>query len=115
MPTPVGTPATSPSPAPPGVPSPPIDSAEEALAAVAALDSNFLGYRPRDPDLIGQSSWVDVRQTGTGYELTFFRGAGDCPAGCITRSYVKFSVGRDGRVEKRCEWREGEGQTGTPC
>lgn len=99
----------------PGLPSPPIDSPEEALAAVAALDSNFLGYAPRDPDLIGQSAWVDVRQTGSGYELTFFRGSGDCPAGCITRSYVKFLVTRDGRVEKRCEWQEGEGQHGTPC
>ena len=94
---------------------PPIETPAEAVAAVVAADPSFRGIRARDPMLIGQSAWVETRPTSTGYEITFFRGSGDCPAGCIERTYVRFSVSRAGSVEKRCEWKEGEGARGTPC
>jgi hypothetical protein len=115
-----------PSPANPSPSSPPpssspttagVLSVEDAVAAIGRFDSNFLGYRPRDPELIGQSAWFEANAVADGYEVTFFRGAGDCPAGCIDRSFIKFFVGRDGRVEKRCEWEQtsGEAPRGTPC
>lgn len=100
---------------PPGAPEPPIDTVEEAIAAVGAVDSSFLGYEPFDPDVIGASAWVEVEETADGYLLTFMKGSGDCPAGCINRAYAKFAVDRDGSVELLCEWREGGDAAGTPC
>jgi hypothetical protein len=107
--TPPGTSGPQPSPAGTG-----FGSAEAAVAAIAAVDSSFLGYAARDPDLIGQSAWYEAKPVGDGFEVTFFRGEGDCPAGCIDRAFVKFFVGRDGRVEKRCEWGT-EMPAATPC
>jgi hypothetical protein len=92
-----------------------VSSPEDAIAAVGRFDSNFLGYTLRDPDLIGQSAWVEAKAVANGFELTFFHGEGDCPAGCIERSFIKFFVDRDGRVEKRCEWQEGGESNSTPC
>jgi hypothetical protein len=113
--TPTSPTPSSPASSPSGAPSGSVASAEEAAAAVARFDSNFLGYGPRDPDLIGQSAWFEAKAVAGGYELTFFRGSGDCPAGCIERSFIKFFVARDGRVEKRCEWQEGGEASSTPC
>jgi hypothetical protein len=119
---PAGTPGNlgseSPTPSPtgsPGASAGSVGSPQEAIEAVGRFDSNFLGYMQRDPDLIGQSAWVEVKPVANGFELVFFRGEGDCPAGCIERSFVKFFVGREGQVEKRCEWHEGEGADSTPC
>lgn len=116
------SPSSSPSPAAsqpasvvPGAPQPPIDTQEEAIAAVGAFDSQFLGYQPLDPDIIGASAWVEVQEETDGYSLVFVRGSGDCPAGCINRAYAKFLVSREGAVELRCEWSEGGEAQGTPC
>jgi hypothetical protein len=101
--------------APPGV-QPPIEDVDEAIAAVAAVDPQFLGYRPLDPDVIGASAWVDVAEGEDVIVLTFVRGWGDCPAGCINRAYAKFEVHKqDGTVVKVCEWQQGEEAVGTPC
>jgi hypothetical protein len=95
---------------------PPIETAEEAIAAVAAQHPEFLGYEPLDPNLIGQSAWVEVNDGEDVMILTFVRGWGDCPAGCINRAYAKFEVHKlDGTVVKVCEWQEGEEAAGTPC
>jgi hypothetical protein len=109
------SPAATSSAGPSGSPAGPVTSPEQAAEAVARFDSNFLGYSQRDPDLIGQSAWFEAKPVAGGFELTFFRGEGDCPAGCIERSFIKFFVSRDGAVEKRCEWQEGNGSKATPC
>jgi hypothetical protein len=112
-PTPGETPSAS--APPPGV-QPPIDDVEEAIAAVAAVDPQFLGYQPLDPDVIGASAWVEVADGEDVVILTFVRGWGDCPAGCINRAYAKFEVHKpDGKVTKLCEWQQGEEAVGTPC
>jgi hypothetical protein len=95
---------------------PPIEDVDEAIAAVAAVDPQFLGYRPLDPDVIGASAWVEVAEGEDVIVLTFVRGWGDCPAGCINRAYAKFEVHKqDGTVVKVCEWQQGEEAVGTPC
>jgi len=115
---PTPTPGESPSastPGPGGV-QPPIDDVDEAIAAVAAVDPQFLGYQPLDPDVIGASAWVEVADGEDALILTFVRGWGDCPAGCINRAYAKFEVHKsDGQVIKLCEWQQGEDAVGTPC
>ncbi|MFQ6087766.1 MAG: hypothetical protein ACE5K0_02545 [Candidatus Methanofastidiosia archaeon] len=35
---------------------------------------------------------IEVEKTKDGFELTFFKGWGDCPAGCISRHYWVFEV-----------------------
>ena len=90
-------------------------SIQDAVAAVGRFDSNFLGYAPRDADLIGQSAWFEAAAVPGGFEVTFFRGQGDCPAGCIEQSYAKFLVSTNGTVQKRCEWHTGPSPSGTPC
>jgi hypothetical protein len=114
--SPSPTPGASPSAStPPGV-QPPIEDVEEAIAAVAAMDPQFLGYKPLDPDVIGASAWVEVADGEDVVILTFVRGWGDCPAGCINRAYAKFEVHKpDGTVIKLCEWQQGEEAVGTPC
>ena len=83
---------------------------------MGASDPNFLGYEPLDPNVIGQSAWVEVRELDDEFEVTFVRGSGDCMAGCINREYARFVVSRDGAVRQRCTWSEGEsGSIGTPC
>jgi hypothetical protein len=95
---------------------PPIDSLEEAIAAVGEADSSFLDFKPLDRNDIGASAWVEGEARGDSYwDLTFVRVSGDCPADCVNRAYAKIYVGWDGTVEPRCEWQEGEEAAGTPC
>ena len=122
-------PAVSSSPSPPASPpgsagasgsgavgvDPPIDSTQEAIAAVAAVEPRYAGYKQRNPDLIGQANYVTAKEVTGGFELVFSTGSGDCPAGCINRSFAKFTVERDGTVEKQCEWARGEVASGAPC
>ena len=110
--------APRPSPGPSGsvVVIPPIETSQEAIAAVAAQNPEFLGYQPLDPDIIGASAWVEVSDDEDVFTLTFVKGSGDCPAGCIDRIYAKFEVQKqDGTVAKLCEWQEGSQAVGTPC
>ena len=94
---------------------PPIDSLEEAIAAVGEADSSFLDFQPLDPNNLGASAWVEGKAQDEGWDLTFVRASGDCPAECVNRAYAKFHVWRDGFIEPRCEWQEGEEAAGTPC
>lgn len=85
---------------------------------MAASDRTFVGYSQRKPGVgpAGGSKFVTVSATSAGYELIFVTGSGDCPAGCIDHTFTKFTVARDGTVEKRCEWAEGEeAGPATPC
>jgi hypothetical protein len=94
---------------------PPIDSLEEAIAAVGEADSSFLDFQPLDPNNIGASAWVEGEAQGEDWDLTFVRVLGDCPAECVNRAYARFHVLREGFIEPRCEWQEGEEAAGTPC
>jgi hypothetical protein len=123
-PTPSTAPATTPPVATPvatpggtaSIVQPPIESIPEAILAVGAADSRFLGYTALDPEMVGQSAWVEPGPvTDAGFELLFVGGSGDCMAGCIDKAYAKFLVGRDGTVTLRCEWERGEVDRGTPC
>jgi hypothetical protein len=91
-----------------------IDTPEEALAAVALVAPQYLGYGPRDLDVIGQSSWVDTSRTAEGFEITFVTGSGDCPAGCIEHQFARYEVRTDGTVRLLCEWRSEVGVEAEP-
>jgi hypothetical protein len=100
----------------PGKVTPPIDSVEEALAAVS-----FINFQPSDTHVAGATSWFEAEVRGDGWDLTFVCGSetsyaqhtfGDCPASGCKRVYAKVHVSRDGTVGQRCEWPEGEEAAG---
>jgi len=106
-----GTPAQpspSLSPQPSSAPSPiggTVDTPEEAIAAVVAVDPRFTGIAPFNPDLIGQSSWYKVMPaSGVGAYIVQIRiGWGDCQAGCIDEHFWTFAVLPDGTVNLQSE------------
>ncbi|HET7678200.1 MAG TPA: hypothetical protein VFK38_10165 [Candidatus Limnocylindrales bacterium] len=95
-------------------PEPPVETAAEAVEAVGLLDGRFLGYGPRRDDVIGQTSWVDVTGGPDLWTLVFTSGEGDCMAGCIDRSFAKFTVAGAGTVRRHCEWTQDEAPDGRP-
>jgi hypothetical protein len=96
---------------------PPIGSLEEAIAAVALIDSRASAFQPSDTHVPGASSWLEAEARGDGWDITFVCGPetslahhtfGDCPAAGCERAYAKFHVWRNGTVDPVCEWPEGE-------
>ena len=116
---------------------PPIDSVEEAIAAVGQLDSRLpgfyeldgyvwrgtdshgwsdTGFQPCNTYAPGASCRLEAEARGDGWDLTFVCGPatlfarstfGGCPVGC-RQAHAKFHVSRDGTVNALCEWQEGE-------
>ena len=76
----------------------PIDAAG-AVRLVLAEQDRFAGIGPRDDNLIGQSSWFEVADTESGWQVVVRIGWGDCPAGCINEHRWTYAVGRDAKVE----------------
>jgi hypothetical protein len=90
---------TSPSPSGPAAPSTtPVDSPEEAAAAVIASDPRFEGLQPLDSELIGQCCFYEVTEVDGGYQVVVEVGWGDCPAGCINKHRWTYGVNPDGIV-----------------
>src|SRR5687767_1037619 len=92
----------SPSPAPTPTPSPApttqVTTAAQAAALVFASDERFARMQPLRADLIGQSTWFEASEDGTGFAVNVTVGAGDCMAGCIERHKWSYHVDRDGTV-----------------
>jgi hypothetical protein len=83
------------SPSPVTTPAAGLPTEHEAVALVLSGDPRFADLGPRDPGLIGQGSWYEVRSIGPGYEVTVRIGWGDCPAGCISGHSWVYSVDPD--------------------
>ncbi len=83
----------------------PVVTPEAAVAAVVAHEPRFAGILPRNSDLIGQSSWYEVRAaSGVGAFLVEMRiGWGDCPAGCIDEHTWMYAVAPNGVVTLQSE------------
>jgi hypothetical protein len=115
-------PAAPTDPAPPsgGAATGPVETAEDAIAAVVALRPVLDGYTPLragGEQVIGASATVTAVADEDGFQLVFMTGSGDCPAGCIERRFDAFHVAFDGTVTELCTWRmeSGAGAEGTPC
>jgi hypothetical protein len=91
----------------------PIDTADEALAAVLALRPDLADARPiwGAPDMSGPIVGGPVGDAGTtviahatdGVIVLVFRtGVGDCPSGCIEVRAEVFTVTPDGLVREGC-------------
>jgi hypothetical protein len=97
--SPVASQPPSPTPAPSAAGGP-VTTPEQAVAAVVAFEPRFAGIEVKNPDMIGQSAWYEVKQaSGVGAFLVTMRiGWGDCPAGCIEQHLWTYAVAPDGGV-----------------
>lgn len=77
-----------------------------ADAAIAAVKAKFDVARIQKSGsrVIGASTNITVLEHADGWDLVFWEGSGDCPAGCINNHYYYFSVKKDGRVNKVGEY-----------
>jgi hypothetical protein len=78
----------------------PVTTPDQAIAAVVAFEPRFAGVDAKDPNMIGQSAWYEVKPaSGVGAFLVTMRiGWGDCPSGCIDQHVWTYAVAPDGTV-----------------
>ncbi len=97
-PTPVirgpGAQPPTPTPAPPAA----IRNAEEAIAAAQAKFPELKNIKVTPPQTIGASTNITVMDSADGWNLVFWQGSGDCPAGCIDNHYWYVTVDKTGPV-----------------
>jgi hypothetical protein len=67
---------------------------------VVSFEPRFAGIDAKDPDMIGQSAWYEVKPaSGVGAFLVTMRiGWGDCPSGCIDQHVWTYAVAPDASV-----------------
>ncbi len=95
----------------------PVDTAEEALAAVVAAHPEFADHSLRiatprpgaspgpivgGEPMVGLRAWAIVSAAPGGYLVTFVTGWGDCPAGCNEHRLDTYHVRTDGTVGHSC-------------
>ena len=77
----------------------PVETPDEAVAAIRAVTPWFDGIEARNPDLVGQAaSWTAELTDEPSIRVTFEVGWGDCQAGCIDRHTWTWDVAADGTV-----------------
>jgi len=91
----------SPSSVPPSSPtSAAISNADAAIALVKTQFSEVAKIQKSAAGAIGASQNIFAFERADGWDIAFWQGDGDCPAGCINNRYWYFSVTKDGRVSK---------------
>ena len=91
---------------------PPIDSLDEALAAVGQSNPYLSGFQASDTHVPGASAWLEAAARGDGWDITFV--CGDSPGGEVSHATAKLHVSRDGTVDEICIWQDPSGDTGVP-
>jgi hypothetical protein len=94
----VVTPRATPTATPSG-----ISSADAAINAVKAKFPEVAKIQ-KAAGVIGASSDIKVIERTDGWDLVFWEGSGDCPAGCINNRYQYFSVKKTGDLSKMGEY-----------
>jgi hypothetical protein len=85
----------------------PTVSIPDAASAIAAVKSQFVKVaqiRPKTAGAIGATTDITALERADGWDLVFWQGSGDCPAGCIDNHYYYFSAKKDGRVLETGEY-----------
>lgn len=101
LPTPTPTSATGPISTPtPAL----VSSAEVAISLVKSRFAEVAKIQRAASGSIGGSQNIIVFEHPDGWDIAFWQGEGDCPAGCINNRYWYFSVMQDGRVSKAGEY-----------
>ena len=94
-----------PSPVPSGTPAPsPVSNADAAIALVKAQFVEVARIQKSPAGAIGVSQNIFVFERAEGWDIAFWQGDGDCPAGCINNRYYYYSVSKAGRATKVGEY-----------
>ncbi len=99
-------PTLMPSPSsPPSSPTPStVPNADAAIALVKSQFAEVAQVQKTPAGAIGASQNIFVFERTEGWDIAFWQGDGDCPAGCINNHYWYFSVKRDGRLSQMGEY-----------
>ncbi|HEX7594257.1 MAG TPA: hypothetical protein VF429_08815 [Anaerolineae bacterium] len=81
-----------------------ISNADSAIAAVKARFPAVTQIEKTPKGTIGASTNITALDRADGWDLVFWEGWGDCPAGCINNRYYYFSVKQDGSVAQVGEY-----------
>ncbi len=82
----------------------PIADADSAIAAIKVRYPEVSKIQKTSPGMIGGSTNITTLVRADGWDLVFWEGSGDCPAGCINNHYYYFSAKKDGGVTKVGEY-----------
>jgi hypothetical protein len=89
---------------PTAAPSPIITNADEAIAFAQRQYANLKDIKPTPKGTIGATTNVSVKDAPNGWNLIFWKGEGDCPAGCINNYYWYVSVDKLGSAKLEGEY-----------
>ncbi|MDE3087840.1 MAG: hypothetical protein KGJ80_00450 [Chloroflexota bacterium] len=99
------TACAAPSEPPVATPSPmPIENSDAAIAATKTRYPEVAKIQKTGAGLIGASTNITTLERADGWDLVFWEGWGDCPAGCINNRYYYFSVKKDGTIIQAGEY-----------
>ncbi len=82
----------------------PVTNADAAIAVIKAQFPQVAKIQKIGSGIIGASQNIFVFERHDGWDIAFWEGSGDCPAGCINNIYYYFSVKKDGRLTKVGEY-----------
>jgi hypothetical protein len=86
---------------------PPIDSLEEAVAAIGQVEPGLNGFRASDTKLPGASAWIEAEGRGNGWDVNYL--CSDSPDGGVSHAAAKLHVRRNGTVDEICVWQDPSG------
>ena len=91
-------------PTPTIAPEPLIKNMDEAIVFAQQQYPNLKGIKPTPKGTIGASTNIIGKETADGWNLIFWKGEGDCPAGCINNYYWYVSVDKFGATKQEGEY-----------
>ena len=86
------------SPAPTPTPAVVVTNADQATAVAQQKFPELKDIKQTPPGAIGASSNITVLDQPDGWNIVFWQGSGDCPAGCINNHYWYVTVHKTGEV-----------------
>ncbi len=86
---------------------PPIDSLDEAVAAVGVVEPGLTGFLATDTKVPGVSAWIEAEARGGGWDITYV--CGDSPDGGASHVAAEIHVRRNGTVDEICVWHDPSG------
>jgi hypothetical protein len=86
---------------------PPIDSVEEAVAAVGEVEPYLDGFLASDTRVPGASAWIESEANGGGWDITYV--CGDSPDASKSHAAARLHVRRNGTVDEICLWQDPSG------
>jgi hypothetical protein len=102
--SPTPMPTETPMPTPTAAPRPLITSIDEAVAFAQRQYPNLKDIKSTPQGTLGASTNIISQETAEGWNLIFWKGEGDCPAGCINNYYWYISVNKFGAAKLEGEY-----------